>query len=147
MKELIEFILSNEGLRLNAYKDQGGYWTIGIGNRFYEDGRPVRPGDKITRDYAFKIAEIVALDYLLHVKKCLVNPNRPANELNALTDYCYNVGKTGFKESLLLKTINNGSPRGEVISLWERSKITTDGVKCSDLVVRRKKELKLYFIL
>lgn len=46
-------IISNfEGIRLKAYPDPGTGgepWTIGVGNTRYPDGRPVRPGDQITK--------------------------------------------------------------------------------------------------
>jgi len=47
----LKIIKEFEGVRLTAYPDPGtggDPWTIGYGNTRYGDGRPVKPGDRIT---------------------------------------------------------------------------------------------------
>ncbi|MGZ3891668.1 MAG: lysozyme, partial [Mucilaginibacter sp.] len=46
----ITAIKNFEGLRLTAYRDIAGVWTIGYGSTRYHDGRPVRPGDKLVSE-------------------------------------------------------------------------------------------------
>jgi lysozyme len=50
-----ELIKRFEGLILKAYKDKTGVWTIGYGGTHYEDGTPVRSGDRITKARAEKL--------------------------------------------------------------------------------------------
>ncbi len=42
-----KLIKSLEGLRLTAYRDIIGMWTIGYGSTHYQDGKMIRPGDKL----------------------------------------------------------------------------------------------------
>lgn len=51
----IAFLHNEEGLRLNAYKDQIGKWTIAFGNTYMLDGSPVKEGDKLTLAEAIKL--------------------------------------------------------------------------------------------
>lgn len=56
-----ELIKRNEGLRLKAYKDTVGVWTIGYGNTYYPlefriKGK-VKDGDIITKEEADYILE------------------------------------------------------------------------------------------
>ena len=48
----IELISSFEDLKLNAYDDGVGVWTIGIGTTVYPNGMKVKKGDKCTLDQA-----------------------------------------------------------------------------------------------
>ena len=41
-----DLISSFEGIRLNAYDDGVGVWTIGIGTTIYPNGVKVKKGDK-----------------------------------------------------------------------------------------------------
>ena len=45
-------IKKHEGLELQAYICPKKVWTIGYGITHYPDGRPVREGEVITREYA-----------------------------------------------------------------------------------------------
>src|SRR6185312_11315593 len=144
MKEIIDFLLQSEGIRTKAYLCPAGRWTIGIGNTFYEDGTPVKAGDTITVERAYKLAEFVALDFLLHVKKCLKNP-ATKNQHTALVSLCYNVGKPAFAKSLVLGLINTGAPKEEIVKMWSRSFITANGVISHGLQNRRLIESKKYF--
>jgi lysozyme len=43
-----EAVIKNfEGLRLEAYRDSAGTWTIGYGSTRYHDGKAIKPGDKL----------------------------------------------------------------------------------------------------
>ena len=48
----IDLISSFEGIRLNAYDDGVGVWTIGIGTTIYPNGVKVKKGDKCTLEQA-----------------------------------------------------------------------------------------------
>ena len=55
--DCFNFIKNKEGLRLTAYKDSAGIWTIGYGAIIYEDYTPVKKGDKITNQRADQLIE------------------------------------------------------------------------------------------
>ena len=48
----INLICSFEGLRLKAYDDGGGVWTIGYGTTIYPNGVQVKKGDTCTLEQA-----------------------------------------------------------------------------------------------
>jgi lysozyme len=50
--QAVKFIENFEGLRLQAYDDGVGVWTIGYGTTRYPNGQPVRPGDSCTQAQA-----------------------------------------------------------------------------------------------
>ena len=51
LKLLVEF----EGLKLDSYQCSAAVWTIGIGSTKYANGQPVKKGDKITQEEAYKL--------------------------------------------------------------------------------------------
>ena len=46
----LQLIKNLEGLRLTAYRDAAGTWTIGYGSTRYHDGKRVKPGDKLANE-------------------------------------------------------------------------------------------------
>ena len=51
---IVLLIKSCEGIRLNAYQDEHGVFTIGIGiARIYPDGTSIRQGDTCTEVQAY----------------------------------------------------------------------------------------------
>ena len=46
----LNLIKNFEGLRLNAYRDVAGVWTIGYGSTYFHDGKKVKPGDKLASE-------------------------------------------------------------------------------------------------
>ena len=130
-----EFIQGKEGLKLEAYKDTGGVWTIGYGHI-----KNVKQGDKITKEEAEKL---YAQDFVEHIKPLNnVKVSLSKNEKIALASFIYNVGSNAFKNSTLLKKLNNGDKKGaaEEFDKW----IYDNGKIQKGLVNRRKKEKNLF---
>ncbi|MBL8283296.1 MAG: lysozyme [Acinetobacter junii] len=101
----IDLISSFEGIRLNAYDDGVGVWTIGIGTTVYPNGVKVKKGDKCTLDQA--------KEYFAHDLKRfessvnnLVKVPLTQNQFDALVSLVYNIGQTAFSNSTLLKKLN-----------------------------------------
>jgi len=92
-----------EGLRLRAYKDSGGVWTIGYGHI-----ETAKPGMTITEEQATELL----LDYDLPKYESAVNRYVTVAlsqlQFDALVVFCFNVGIRAFKTSTLLKVLNRG---------------------------------------
>jgi lysozyme len=144
MTDTIDFLDDIEAVRLNAYLDSSEVPTIGIGNTYYRDGRRVRMGDKITREEAYSLAELIVLEFSTVVKQCLtVEVNR--NQFIALTSLCYNAGKTGFRKSIIVKMVNANPNDPAIKEMFTKSFVTSKGQPSKGLVNRRRIEAKKYF--
>lgn len=140
-RRAMEIIKKFEGLRLEAYQDVVGVWTIGWGTTVYPDGSRVKRGDRITEDYA---EECLAHDMLKfengiagHIPYQL-NPNQNA----ALISFAYNLGLGALYHSTLLKKIHDKDLEGAAneFKKWCHA----GGKKVNGLVRRRKDERNLF---
>lgn len=101
----LHLIQQFEGCHLDAYKCPAGVWTIGWGNTRYQDGRPVKQGDKINR---------IEADMLLRqeVDRIATTLGRSVpywqemsdEQRSALTSFAYNLG-SGFYGAENFETI------------------------------------------
>lgn len=132
-----------EGLKLKAYQDSIGIWTIGYGNITYLDGTKVKKGDEITREQADLMFKQTANKFALEVAK-LIDVCLTQNQFNALVSLAYNIGIGAFKDSTLLKKVNV-NPNDESIrkefKRWNRA----GGKVLNGLTRRRNEEADLYF--
>ena len=132
-----------EGCKLEAYQCSAKVWTIGWGNTFYENGTPVRQGDKITQDRANSLFVFVANKFADEIKK-LIKTNLSENQFSALVCFAYNVGTGNLAKSTLLKKVNV-NPNDPSISneflRWNKA----GGKALLGLTRRRTAESKLYF--
>ena len=138
----IAFLHKEEGLRLNAYKDQIGKWTIAFGNTYMLDGSPVKEGDKLSLAEANKLFAVKIKDYEAAVNKGVKVP-LTQNQFNALVSLCYNIGTGAFINSTLLKKINSKASGEEIqaqFNLWKKG----GGKVLPVLVNRRQREFKLF---
>jgi N-acetylmuramoyl-L-alanine amidase len=144
----IDFIKQREGLRLEAYKDSAGVWTIGYGSILYEDASPVRPGDQITRDRAeFLLTEEVNRKSEA-VSKAISSVKLNQNQFDALVSFAYNVGVGGFLKSTLLKRVLT-DPQDPTIRdaflMWDKIHVDGELHSSNGLKKRRSDEADLYF--
>ena len=138
-----EIIALFEGKENEAYKDQGGVWTVGYGNTWNRDeNRPVQQGDKITDKKALewlKFAIKDVQDLITDLVKVPINQNQK----DSMTSLAYNIGKAAFAKSTLLKLLNQGAPKIQVADQflrWNKVK----GVVIPGLTKRRQKERELF---
>ncbi|MGD1899289.1 MAG: lysozyme [Phormidesmis sp.] len=99
-------IKSFEGLRLQAYRDAVGIWTIGYGTT-----RGVRPGMRISENQAIEFLQ----GDLARFEKAIndsVKVSINDNQFSALASFTYNVGPGAFRSSTLLRKLNRGDIRG-----------------------------------
>lgn len=92
-----------EGLRTQAYQDDGGIWTIGYGHTSH-----VKEGDECTG--------VQAETYLLSdIEEAEESVNSDVfaainqHQFDALCSFVFNIGGSFFKKSTLLKQLNNGN--------------------------------------
>lgn len=136
-------IKKHEALRLKAYKDTSGVWTIGYGNTFYEDGTKVKQGDVITADRANKLFENIVGKFSANVLK-LISQRLTQNQFDSIVSLAYNIGVNNFKTSTVLKKINiNPSDKSitDSFAVWNKSA----GKVSQGLINRRKAEAANYF--
>jgi len=130
-----------EGLRLKPYLDTKGIPTIAMGNTYYLDGTPVKMSDKpITKEQAEELGMLIANNFSVFVDG-LVKSDVNQNQFNALVSLAYNIGKTGFKNSTVLRFVNsdpNDRKIGNAFMMWTKNK---------ELIDRRKSEVEQYFTL
>ncbi len=139
-KDLIKFY---EGCKLVAYKCSAAKDTIGYGNTFYENGTPVKPGDKISQERANELFEIIAKEFADKVTPLIKSAVTP-NQFAALTSFAYNAGIGNLKSSTLLKKVN-ANPNDPTIDLEFAKWVRANNKVLAGLEKRRAAESKLYF--
>lgn len=100
-----EFIKSVEGLRLYAYQDSAGKWTIGFGSTVV-NGNPVKKGDMISIEMARQSLE----DWFAKNKIVMPREKLSVNQQVALYSFAYNIGKTGYNKSAVYAYLRDTKP-------------------------------------
>jgi lysozyme len=132
----LDLIRKYEGLRLQAYLDAAGVWTIGYGHT-----ENVKPGQVITKDHAEQLLEHdaqLAWDTVTDLVTVPLNDNQHA----ALTSFVYNVGRDAFRRSTLLKKLNSGDYAAVPSELMRWDKVK--GQQVPGLTRRRIDEAHLW---
>ena len=132
----LNLIKTFEGIRLQAYQDQRGIWTIGDGHT-----AGVYAGETIT---AAQADDFLRLD--LGVAETTVNHMVTAtltqDQFDALVSLVFNIGSGNFAHSTLLKTLNEGDTAGaaEQFLMWDHA----NGVVDPGLLRRREAERAMF---
>ena len=137
----LDLIKRWEGLRLTAYKDAVGIWTIGYGHTA-EAGPPApKAGMKITDEEAEDILKRDLRQYERAVTKAVsIVPS--SNQFAAMTSLCFNIGPGNFAKSSVVRLLNAGKPReaADAFLLWKKA----GGKVLKGLTARREDEKKLF---
>lgn len=136
-----------ESCILHAYQDIAGVWTIGWGTTIYPDGKHVQKGESIPQAWADYLLENklnqIAAYIAVHIRSELNQ-----NQVDAVLDFCYNVGVPAFMGSTLLRKIN-ADPTDITIKdaflMWDKAHIDGQLVEVKGLKERRKEEGDKYF--
>ena len=138
-----DLIKEFEGCKLKAYQCSAMKWTIGYGNTFYEDGKPVMPGHVITQDKAEQLFELIANEFAGKVAKLVPTHINP-NQFGALVSFAYNCGVANLQKSTLLKKVNGNhndpTIKAEFLK-WNKA----GGKVLAGLTRRREAESNLYY--
>ncbi|MEO1590268.1 MAG: lysozyme [Cyanobacteria bacterium J06632_22] len=132
----LRLIKSFEGLRLTAYQDAVGVWTIGYGTT-----RNVRRGMRITREQAEAFLKEDLNRFEKAVNDAVKVPIND-NQFSALVSFTYNVGAGALRSSTLLKKLNRRDINGAANELprWNKA----GGRVLAGLTRRRNAERALF---
>jgi lysozyme len=130
-----------EGLKLDAYQDVAGIWTIGYGHT-----RGVTPGMHISEDEAEQ-----ALKDDLHGAENTVDTavgGAPTNDnqFSAMASLCFNIGSANFRSSTVLQQhlAGNATTAADAFLLWNKARINGVLESVTGLTNRRTAERTLY---
>ena len=137
----VDLICNFEGLRLKAYDDGVGVWTIGFGTTKYPNGIRVKKGDTCTLDQAKTYMQNDLKSFEQTVNNTVKVPLNQ-NQFDALVSLAYNIGSTAFKNSTLVKRLNEGNYNAAAnqFDLW----VNAGGKRMQGLVNRRAAERTLF---
>lgn len=140
-EEGLALIKRFEGLRLDAYRDAVGVWTIGYGHTSMAGAPQVHAGLRISEAEAHEILARDVEVFAQGVRELLV-VELSNQQFSALVSFAYNVGLGGLKRSSVLAAVNNREfdavPRR--LSLWTKA----GGRVLPGLVRRRAAEGALF---
>ena len=137
----VDLICNFEGLRLKAYDDGVGVWTIGFGTTKYPNGIRVKKGDTCTLDQAKAYMQNDLKSFEQTVNNTVKVPLNQ-NQFDALVSLAYNIGSTAFKNSTLVKRLNEGNYNAAAnqFNVW----VNAGGKRMQGLVNRRAAEKTLF---
>ena len=137
----VNFIKSHEALRLKAYQDSKGVWTIGWGHT-----KNVHPGDVITREQAEQfirddfawVERTLNTDLVTGRDKPLVTQN----EFDALCSLVFNIGSDAYLESTVRRKIKQGDKMAaaRAFKMW----VYSEHKFIQGLANRRADEVRLF---
>lgn len=129
-------IKSSEGVRLEAYQDSAGVWTIGYGHTAY-----VKPGQVIAAAEAETLLAEDLKNFEVGVSR-LVKVPLNQNQFDALVSFAFNLGLGALSSSNLLRLLNSGfyEKAAEEFGRW----VYVGDQKLPGLVARREKEKQLF---
>jgi lysozyme len=142
------------GLRLNAYLDTAGVWTISAGVTFYSHGVRVKKGDKLK---GVEEAEMLFRERLHEFEAYVDAYTRDditQKEFDAMTSFVYNIGPGEFKTCTAVRRFNDRQMSAAAVAQamgWynkERNPVSGNLQVSPGLVERRRCEafLLLYGI-
>ena len=132
----LNLIKDFEGLRLNAYQDAVGVWTIGYGHT-----RTAYPGQYVSEAGATALLREDIATFERAVSSAVQVPLTD-NQYAALVSFAFNVGSGALNSSTLLRRLNSGDYYGAANELlrWNRA----GGRELYGLTRRREAERSLF---
>ena len=143
-----KIIKNFEELRLTAYRDVAGVWTIGYGSTRYHDGKRIKPGDRLASEAQADALFRNTLGQYENAVNQFVKVPLTQNQFDALVSFTYNEGTGALEESTLLVKLNEKNYGAAAIDFLAWDKITDpktgQKIVWDTLVQRRKEESKLF---
>lgn len=126
-----------EGEKLSPYKDIGGKWTIGVGHlikaneSFLMNGISSEQSTEILRNDLSDAIQCLNNNIKIELKQ---------DQVDSLISLIFNIGCTAFKNSMLLKLINEKSDTSTIFDRWVKHYVSANGIYSDSLYNRRKRE-------
>lgn len=136
----LDLIKSFEGLRLKAYRDSVGVWTIGWGHT-----STARPGMQITEEHAEELLRADLADAERAVTRQITVP-LTQNQFDALVSFTFNLGSGALSKSTLRRLLNAEDYKGaaDQFPRWNKGRVNGALVVLKGLTRRRVAERKLF---
>jgi lysozyme len=138
----VDLIKHFEGLRIKAYQDIAGVWTIGWGHT----GKGAIPGMSIGIEEAEDLLRHdVALAESI-VKMATAGMMVTQGQFDALVSFAFNLGGPKLMQSSLLKKMRAGNLAGaaEEFLKWTKATVAGKKIDVPGLVARRTAERELF---
>jgi len=134
-------ISGHEGVRLKAYRDSAGIWTIGVGHTAAAGPPKPVPGMTISQDECDDILSR-DLEKFEAVIDAAVTVPLNQNEFDALVSLVFNIGGGAFGRSTVRRKLNAGDRAGaaDAFLMWNKA----GGRVVRGLTIRRKAERALF---
>ena len=145
--KLKSMIAGHEGLRLDAYQDVAGKWTIGYGH-LITTSDPFYPYGSITKITQEEAEALFQRDISV-AQSCVeseVTVPLTDNQKAALVSFIFNVGCSAFKKSSLLKQLNarNYIQAANELDKWVNANVNGSLVRVAGLASRRQMEKEVF---
>lgn len=112
---------AREGVRLKAYRDVVGVWTIGVGHTAAAGAPAPKVGMTITAEEADAIFRRDLVQYEQAVSSAVSVP-LSQGQYDALVSLTFNIGVGAFKKSTVLRRLNAGDYAGaaQAFMMWRK---------------------------
>jgi lysozyme len=136
----IELLKSFEGLRRRAARLADGRWTIGYGHTL-----SAREGAEVDDEQAELLLMFDVRPIAEAVNELVYTP-LTQNQFDALVAFAFNVGVDAFRQSDVLKRVNEGrlTEAACALDLWRRAEVSGDPIVLDALIRRRAAEKALF---
>lgn len=133
-----------EGLRLTAYRDIAGVWTIGYGHT-----GGVLKGEAITEDQAYRLlaADLRPVENFIEARTDAAATNQ--YQFDAMVSLTFDIGTRDMLRSSVLRRHKAGDFKGAgaAFLLYDKAHVDGELVEVKGLLNRRKAESALYLTL
>jgi lysozyme len=136
----LSLIKQFEGLRLQAYQDVVGIWTIGYGHT----GPEVKQGQTITQDQAEALLKKDIAGTQASLDSLCKGKGLTTNQFSAMVVLAFNIGVGAFRRSTLLKKLLAGDEKGAADEFMRWNK--AGGAEVKGLTRRRSAERDLFLV-
>ena len=137
----MDFIRQEEGERLTGYKDSRGIPTIGVGHTGEVNTIPVSVGMTITPEQSVSLLKD-DLAWVENTVASCVTAELSQNQYDALCSLIFNIGANAFKNSTLLKLLNQGLFPAAADEFLKWRKAGRD----PDILLPRRQRERAYFL-
>jgi lysozyme len=140
----IALIKRYEGVKLDAYQDVAGIWTIGYGHI-----KGVTPGMHISDDEAEQALQDDLTGTEAAVADATSDADTTDNQFSAMVCFAFNVGTANFRQSTVLKEhlAGNDERAADAFLMWNKARIKGVLQPVTGLTNRRNAERTLYLTL